>query len=565
MSKSVLLCIIFLSFAQINFAQYSDLSYSQLNDSIKAYQFAQPSLSLKFGELLFEKAIIEDNNKEIGTALSAKSTSFYLLKDYNKAELESKKYLRHAYSIDDKDMIIIALILRSNINMMLSRIDLSHQYLEEALAVANAAESDLLRETVLSQLAGYYDLSGDHEKAIHSRKQTIEIFENKPLDSLYTAKAKMETLVFAYTVLAGSYVKKKTLDSANIYNEKVKSLAAEQDSCKLIYYYTTKGEIAIENGKFLDAKKYFNKSLEYCPPSFGLFNLNMDFRFGRAEFGLKNYAETVNILQLGLNNYTVSEAEEAYMDEYYKLLAQAYKEIGDFEQANFYFEKYIHTQNKLSALKGDLSASIKAKEIEDFKAALEAQKADKEATSNKYYYVGLVALCAIVALLLLLLRFYKIKKRNEITFKNLLLQIEQSKKEKFEGNSQIALHDESGMAAELVTQIITGLQVLEQQQYYLKQECTSYNVAKKIKTNTSYLSKVINIHFNKNFNAYINDLRINYAILKLKDESSFRAYSIQSIAEEVGYKSADSFAKYFKLETGLNPSFYIKQLEVIKK
>ena len=112
-------------------------------------------------------------------------------------------------------------------------------------------------------------------------------------------------------------------------------------------------------------------------------------------------------------------------------------------------------------------------------------------------------------------------------------------------------------------QILEGLNKLEKQEYFLRQDCNSYNVAKKIKTNTSYLSKVVNSHYQKNFNAYINDLRINYAVLKLKNDNRFRKFSIQSIAEEVGYKSADSFTKYFKKQTGLNPSFYIKKLNAL--
>ncbi|MGJ8661243.1 MAG: helix-turn-helix domain-containing protein, partial [Bacteroidota bacterium] len=113
---------------------------------------------------------------------------------------------------------------------------------------------------------------------------------------------------------------------------------------------------------------------------------------------------------------------------------------------------------------------------------------------------------------------------------------------------------------EITAQILDGLKELESVNYFLNPDCNSYNVAKKIKTNTSYLSKVVNQEFEKNFNTYINDLRINYAIVQLKEDKRFRSFSIQSIAEELGYKSADSFTKYFKIHTGLNPSFYIKQL-----
>ncbi len=74
---------------------------------------------------------------------------------------------------------------------------------------------------------------------------------------------------------------------------------------------------------------------------------------------------------------------------------------------------------------------------------------------------------------------------------------------------------------------------------------------------------MINAHHQKNFNTYINDLRINYAILKLKEDTRFRSYSIQSISEDIGYKSPDSFTKYFKKRTGLLPSVYIKKLNLI--
>ena len=117
------------------------------------------------------------------------------------------------------------------------------------------------------------------------------------------------------------------------------------------------------------------------------------------------------------------------------------------------------------------------------------------------------------------------------------------------------------MSPEVTAQILEGLKKLEEKEYFLKQDCNSYNVAKKINTNTSYLSKVVNSHYGKNFNTYINDLRINYTILRLKNDVFFRSFSIQAIAEEVGYKSADSFTKYFKKDTGLNPSFYIKNIK----
>jgi len=166
----------------------------------------------------------------------------------------------------------------------------------------------------------------------------------------------------------------------------------------------------------------------------------------------------------------------------------------------------------------------------------------------------------------LLYKFYKTKKENESKFNALLTKIEQAKTPKEIINTKDEVLEEKdtlNLPEETKQNILAGLKKLEDQEYYLKQECSSYNVAKKINTNTSYLSKVVNAHYGKNFNTYINDLRINYAIIRLKNDVFFRSYSIQSIAEELGYKSADSFTKYFKKDTGLNPSFYIKNIKNI--
>lgn len=75
---------------------------------------------------------------------------------------------------------------------------------------------------------------------------------------------------------------------------------------------------------------------------------------------------------------------------------------------------------------------------------------------------------------------------------------------------------------------------------------TIVDLAKSFGTNTKYLSKVINIYKQKSFITYINDLRVDYAIKKLKTDQKFRKYSIKAISESVGYGKAESFSNAFK-------------------
>ena len=110
-------------------------------------------------------------------------------------------------------------------------------------------------------------------------------------------------------------------------------------------------------------------------------------------------------------------------------------------------------------------------------------------------------------------------------------------------------------------QIIVLLQAIEEKKTFLNQDFTQQFVAKKIKTNTAYLSHVVNKRFGKTFSEYANDLKINYAINEMIHNSQYRKYTTQAIAESVGFKNAVSFRKSFSKKTGVSPSQFLKNLE----
>ncbi len=86
-------------------------------------------------------------------------------------------------------------------------------------------------------------------------------------------------------------------------------------------------------------------------------------------------------------------------------------------------------------------------------------------------------------------------------------------------------------------------------------------LASQFDTNTKYLSEVINRQKGKNFNSYINELRINYIIEKLKTESVYFNYKISYLAEECGFSSHSSFATVFKSVTGISPTKFMEFLQ----
>ena len=117
------------------------------------------------------------------------------------------------------------------------------------------------------------------------------------------------------------------------------------------------------------------------------------------------------------------------------------------------------------------------------------------------------------------------------------------------------------ISKDTVSYILDELRRFEQNHEYLQSDLTLSLLAKQINSNTRYLSKVISYHKQKTFIQYINDLRVKYAVDRLKTDEHFRKYTLYAIANELGFKKTESFTKAFKKVTGITPAYYIRELK----
>ncbi|MBK7028552.1 MAG: AraC family transcriptional regulator [Bacteroidales bacterium] len=84
------------------------------------------------------------------------------------------------------------------------------------------------------------------------------------------------------------------------------------------------------------------------------------------------------------------------------------------------------------------------------------------------------------------------------------------------------------------------------------------DVAVLLHTNSKYISQVINEYYEQNFYNYINSHRIEEAKSIIRMPGSEK-YSLQGIANMVGFSSKSTFNKAFKKFTGNTPSEYRNQ------
>lgn len=90
-------------------------------------------------------------------------------------------------------------------------------------------------------------------------------------------------------------------------------------------------------------------------------------------------------------------------------------------------------------------------------------------------------------------------------------------------------------------------------------------LAQKVKSNTKYVSWVINESYGCNFKTLLNERRIREASRRLEDKEQYGHLTIQAIAEGVGYRTAASFIQSFKKIVGMTPSVYQKIAEKTDK
>ena len=88
--------------------------------------------------------------------------------------------------------------------------------------------------------------------------------------------------------------------------------------------------------------------------------------------------------------------------------------------------------------------------------------------------------------------------------------------------------------------------------HYRESDLSLTSIAEAFSMNASVLSTMFKQQTNKNLSAYLEDLRIQEAQRLLRTTN----WTINRIAEEVGYLSANSFCRAFRRNTGYNTSTY---------
>ena len=102
-------------------------------------------------------------------------------------------------------------------------------------------------------------------------------------------------------------------------------------------------------------------------------------------------------------------------------------------------------------------------------------------------------------------------------------------------------------------------ETLEREELYLKPDITISEVSKILKTNTKYLSQVINNIAQRNFLQFINEYRIEH-YKRILSREKLEHLTLFGLALQSGFKNKSTFYKVFKEVTGITPREYLQHL-----
>ncbi|WP_044400829.1 helix-turn-helix transcriptional regulator [Lacinutrix sp. Hel_I_90] len=430
-------------------------------------------------------------------------------------------------------------------------------------------------------------------------KHSLAIMENKIgqpekalkiLREIYTLEKKkgknVKKLRYTRKYLAEIYLNTKKPDSALILiDEGMRDAKSENNRELQYYFFKLKAECLLYQKQHKKALIEIDSALKIAKNLNNLkFKNQANYLLSLTQGNLGDYLNSITIVKSILS--TNSEKTEEELSKYYKLLATNYEAIDSSTLSVIYYKKFTIEKQKLTDKRLATLDNIYSIDVKE-----QIDKKDHHKNKSQFWLFLSLVLCFISLTLIITSKTRKRKSQkhfdylmvkiknhenNEALIKNSIITIK-STSEQFKANDKTSndsvMENEEFLKTSAKTayiidneqaeKILIKVKEFEDKKYYLNQDCTMHNMAKRLKTNTSYLSQVINKHLDKTFSAYINELRINYVILELKNNKRLRSYSVQAISQEIGYKSTYSFSKYFKEATGLTPSVYIKKISSI--
>ncbi len=570
------------------------------NDSLKEYTYQD--LKSKFDDYYYRDKIRESDQIAQYFLKKAKSeknkqqiAEGYMLLQFNSSFPDAIRYIDSVKAmskdLDKKTYPAKIYLIRGNLHF---KFDHLKKALDDyILALTYAKESKNERQIAFAEIN-----IGFLKNTIGKHQEAAKIFRYylNNTKTLYDAERHQ-----IKQSLIDAYIEMNKIDSAKtLINSGIRFSLKNHDNYNYHKYLSLSGYSDVKQGNYEKAesdlllcKKYFSKDITDLNMYYTLFVL------GKAYIGLQKVDKAVE--SFAEIDAMIVKTDNSFPElrEVYTYLIDYYKKKNNKEKQLYYIERFLNVDQKLDEQFKYLSIELPRK----YDTPNLLQEKEQVINDLKARKIILYASIGILLIVIVLLSFFyskskKTERKHRKIAQDLINSIEARNFEAAERNTNIFLprkieaskdvsvsetpSDQSETVSftenkdripetqskisktipeDVVSLILKELENFETKELFLKKGITLASLAKSTKTNTAYLSEIINTHKGKNFAAYLNDLRINYAINKLVTDKRFRSYKLYVIADELGYNNEQAFSLAFKKKTGTTLSIYIREIE----
>lgn len=280
--------------------------------------------------------------------------------------------------------------------------------------------------------------------------------------------------------------------------------------------------------------------------------LQGELYFERQQYQLAHSSARAALLALQDTTY------EPLRTDLYSDLSRYCLALNDVEQQEHYRKLYDESSGKLAADRKEARRDVVTMQTE-----LADAQHDTTVRHNRWQLGIILGISAIVLLAAGIVYAREVQRSKTLLKQVRFFRSVQSAQRR--KNATLPIRKEPAkkqliIPKEKEQELLQRLQQFEQAQKYLDNNMSLATLAAMLETNTKYLSEVINKYKDRNFNTYINELRVKYIIDLLAADPSYLQYKISYIAALGGFTSHSAFTNVFKSITGMSPNDYMHTL-----
>lgn len=496
-----------------SFEELSDLFYNSKPDTLKAYIYAKA----KFRKALKEKDTLEMLNGKYLLADILNDENIYL--DFCDSLINISK------KTPTENFPAQVYIKRATFLFHKRRNSKALEDLIKANLIVNKQKNLYLKNKILYLMATIYNSIGQKKKALKLYKQ---VYDYALKQNLLTTDDSFSGILIN---LAIEYRNLNQIDSALLYNNRAVNLYNKiNDSISLGYSYFSLGLIYQKKEKHQKAIEAYLKSIPAIRSDENFKILaNIYSKIGLQYDSLSDEDNTLIYYLKADSIYSLTKIKTKNLDTAYKYLYTFYKN-KDLRKQLIYLNKLLEIKEYNLSEKNKINKTLTEKYdipnlLAEKKQVIEKLENEiQESRRNKIIYISLLVFSFVLI-------SYQINKKRvyKKRFAALMKQNEATKTKEIEKIITQATSKQE-LSDDTVTTLMEGLEMFETHEDFLNSKINLQLLADRLDTNTSYLSKVINQYKNTSFSNYVNQLRIEYAVEKLKNDTLWRKYTVKAIA-----------------------------------